>query len=199
MRKVSRFCFIAFLFAFGCKNGADAKQQEDDTVVVKNSKVKEIEEKVEKLVGMDYVGNDTAFTYEILNGWLKLELSGQKVIEVLGKPSEKGTDDYWGAIGTYVQEWNYNKLGLKLQMESDEEGGPKKVLSIKIVAPNTMKTSQGVGIGSAKEEVSKIYAAKIDAEFTNDNQIVVESIYGGVIFTIKDNKVSELFIGAAAE
>lgn len=152
--------------------------------------------------GMDFIGNNTEFQSDILNGWLKLDTKQSKVIEILGEPSSKEEDTFWGAIGTYVQKWKYEKFGLELNMESEKKGGDKKVLMITAFNPCTMTTSKKIGIGSSIEEVKEKYVDKISEELTKENgkkNIIVESIYGGVIFTFENDKVSEIFIGAAAE
>ena len=44
------------------------------------------------------------------------------------------------------------------------------------------------------------YADAIDPESgAEDESIVAGSVYGGVIFSMRDGKVEEIFIGAAAE
>jgi hypothetical protein len=121
------------------------------------------------------------------------------VIAHIGEPDSKGEDKYWGATGTYVQNWNYEQKGLKLEMESDSLNGLKKVRSIIIDSTSQLKTSQGVGIGTDYEAVKNTYAGKIDTESTNESQIVVGSVYGGIIFRFESSKVSQIFIGAGAE
>ena len=46
----------------------------------------------------------------------------------------------------------------------------------------------------------KAYAAEINREESDlPETVVVGSIYGGVVFTMKNGKVVSIFIGAAAE
>ena len=63
------------------------------------------------------------------------------------------------------------------------------------------KIIRNIGIGSSKDEVLHAYNKEInftenDLEF---DTIVAGTVYGGVIFTFKNNYVSSIFIGAAAE
>lgn len=124
--------------------------------------------------------------------------------ENLGAPS-KGEDIVWEAIGQAVQTWAYTAAGLSLDMVSDQPGGPKTVFSISIEGPSTLKTSQGIGIGSTKEEVVNAYAAfKTEAEeveslFEGQDVHLVGSIYGGMVLTFEEGKVSRIFFGASAE
>lgn len=136
---------------------------------------------------------------EVIDGWLKESIKQQIVIDKIGNPEEKGEDEYWGAIGTYVQNWDYPSLGINLEMESESQGADKIVRSITILQPCKFATSQGISIGSDTKIVKEKYLKLIDASNSDANTIVVGSIYGGTIFTLKDGAVSKIFIGAAAE
>jgi len=136
---------------------------------------------------------------EVIDGWLKESIKQQVVIDKIGNPEKKGEDEYWGAIGTYVQNWEYPSLGINLEMESENQGGDKIVRSITIIQPCKLTTSQGISIGSDTKIVKEKYLKLIDASNSDANTIVVGSIYGGTIFTVKDGAVSKIFIGAAAE
>jgi len=146
----------------------------------------------------DLESGDDNYT-DILNKWLKLDLSQSVIIDSLGQPEEKSVDTYWGATGMYVQTWKYPSKGISLDMESEKENGSKVVLSITIAAPCRMVTSELIGIGSDKDLIFKEYTSDVNAEHSDNESIVVGSIYGGVIFSIKNNKVNGIFIGAAAE
>ena len=136
---------------------------------------------------------------EVIDGWLKESIKQQVVIDKIGNPIKKGADEYWDAIGTYVQNWEYPTLGINLEMESESQGGEKTVRSISIFQPCKFTTSQGISIGSDTKIVKEKYLKLIDTSNSDANTIVVGSIYGGTIFTIKDSAVSKIFIGAAAE
>lgn len=145
---------------------------------------------------------DTVLDYsesEIIGDWIRQEVDGQVVIDELGLPEQKGEDKYWGATGTYVQNWDYTSLGISFEMESINQNEAKKVFSITIFAPCKLTTSQKVGIGTTKDIVLDKYSSHIDKSNSNENIIVVGSIYGGTIFTLENGVVSKIFIGAIAE
>lgn len=146
-----------------------------------------------------YLDNSGDLSYDIIDNWLKSGLKQKIIIDSLGEPDEKGEDTYWGATGTYVQEWKYNSKGISLEMESAEQNGNKNVLMITLISPSSCKTSKLISVGSKKEDVIKAYSGNINPEFSNDIRIVVGSIYGGIIFSIDNNIVTKIFIGAAAE
>lgn len=136
---------------------------------------------------------------EVLDSWLKESISQQAIIDKLGNPIKRGEDEYWDAIGTYVQNWEYPNLGISLEMESENQGGDKRVLSITIIQPCNFATTQGIKIGYDEKLVKEKYLKLIDTTFTDKNAIVVGSIYGGTIFYLKEGVVSSIFIGAVAE
>lgn len=142
---------------------------------------------------------DDALLNEVFDSWLSIDINQELVIFNIGEPVVKDEDEYWGATGMYVQEWHYLSLGLTLEMESEDVGLPKKVLSILITSPSSFSTNKGIHIGSGILDVRHKYSEKIDATNSDDSIIVVGSIYGGLIFYIENGYVVKIFIGAAAE
>lgn len=122
------------------------------------------------------------------------------VTKALGDPAKKSADQKEEATGDWVQTWSYPAQGLKLTMASAKKGGVKTISTITAGGACKLATARGIKIGSSLAEVSKAYG---DVESKEDSQkgksFVAGSIYGGVIFTLKDGKVSEIFLGAAAE
>jgi hypothetical protein len=136
---------------------------------------------------------------ETLGGWLNQSLDQQIVIDSIGLPDKKNQNSLWDATGTYVQQWEYKSKGITLEMESIEEISNKKVMMITIVSPCALTTSQGIGIGSDLKLIQLKYSSQIDKSASDENTIVVGSIYEGTIFTLENNKVVKIFIGASAE
>jgi hypothetical protein len=56
-----------------------------------------------------------------------------------------------------------------------------------------------MGMGSSYAEVETAYKKDIDPEATDKTQITVGSVYGGIIFSFRNDKVSRIFLGAEAE
>jgi hypothetical protein len=133
-------------------------------------------------------------------GNLKLGLKGDDVIKQLGKPARKGKDVMWEAIGEWVQKWDFPSQGIQLQMASEKKGGAKSVLAITATADCKLSTARGISIGSTEAAVKKAYGSVRDKEQSVAGKtFVAGSVYGGVIFQFEKGKVSEIFIGAAAE
>ena len=150
--------------------------------------------------GFDARGADDKWVEKEALGKLKL---GQKAVEVaalVGKPDSKGKEVEWEAIGDWVQEWRFKSQGLTLNMASKSKGGARTVLTIAAMAPCKLATARGIRIGSTIAEVTKAYGKVQDKEQSDSGKtFVAGSVYGGVIFTFSSGKVSQIFIGAAAE
>jgi hypothetical protein len=85
-------------------------------------------------------------------------------------------------------------------MASAKKGGAKRLLSITATPPCKLSTARGIHIGSSLKEVSKAYGDVQEKEQSRPGEsFVAGSLFGGIIFDLKQGKVSEIFIGAAAE
>ena len=132
-------------------------------------------------------------------GALRLKLPEAEAKQAVSCPMTPGKEQKWEADGAWHQEWHF-ACGVDLGMVSDKKGGKKTVQTIKVSGASALKTSRGVGLGASEQEVSKAYAK----EFSKDESkmpdlFVAGSLYGGVMFTFKEHRVSEIFVGAAAE
>lgn len=133
-------------------------------------------------------------------GKLHLGLAEKEVKQLIpGQPS-RGPEELWGADGAYHQEWKYPAAGITLLMVADKKGGPKSVERITITNPSTLATSKGIRIGSTEAEVNEAYGRFRNAEDSEHfGGFIAGSIFGGVMFSFQQGKVSRIFLGAAAE
>ncbi|HEY5536714.1 MAG TPA: hypothetical protein VIL99_17500 [Ignavibacteria bacterium] len=122
------------------------------------------------------------------------------VIQQFGEPEEKSKWIYWGADDSEHQSWYYRSQGLEIDFVKDDSK-TQFVSSVNISIPSNLKTSKGIGIGSTQDEVLNAYRNDINKEESkiDEGMIVAGSVYGGLIFEIKNSKVSSIFIGASAE
>lgn len=132
-------------------------------------------------------------------GKLHYEMKAKDVVELCGKAATKGPVENWEAVGLYVQKWEYPQLGLELQMSSEKKGGEQSVFMIRAAKPCKLVTTRGIQLGSTEKEVVKAYGELKGEESEPGKTFVAGSTVGGVIFTFKEEKVVEIFIGAAAE
>ena len=133
-------------------------------------------------------------------GKLHYGLAEKEVKQIISGQLQRGKEEKWGADGQYHQEWKYPEAGLTLGMVSKKKGGAKSAESISVASPSTLKTQRGIGIGSTESEVAKAYGPFRNAgDSTPGERFVAGSNFGGVIFNFEQGKVSNIFIGAAAE
>ena len=133
-------------------------------------------------------------------GNLRIDMPETEVRKTVHCTLKRGPDKLWGADGLYHQKWNYAKCGLVLDMVSEKKNTPKSIGSITIVRPSDLGTIKGVKIGSTENEVVKAYQSDWNREDSEKGKtFVAGSIYGGLIFSFRNGKVSSIFLGAAAE
>jgi len=127
-------------------------------------------------------------------------VTSSDVLTQFGEPDEKSKEELMEADGCLYQNWYYRSKGLEISFCRDQNK-TQLVGNISIYSPSELKTSKGIGIGSSKAEVLKAYKKEIDPKnkWGGPDIIVAGSEFGGLIFDIKDGKVSSIFIGAAAE
>jgi hypothetical protein len=131
-------------------------------------------------------------------GDLSLGIDDNAVLKKLGEPDKKSAAQIWGADGMEHQRWHYQSKGIELGMIRN---GSKQVVDrISLEIPCDFKTQRGIQIGSKVAEVQLAYKNELNPSSSRpESTIVAGTIYGGIIFGIKDGVVNSIFIGAAAE
>jgi hypothetical protein len=135
-------------------------------------------------------------------GGIKIGMAEKKLQDLIGQPKKKGQMKLTEATGEYDQTWLYPDKGLEITLSAPSKTGAKTVTSFTASTGCGLTTTKGIKIGSAEAEVRKAYGSfedKEDASMSEKNSFVAGSIYGGIIFTFKDKKVTRIFFGAAAE
>ncbi|PWR00167.1 hypothetical protein [Leucothrix pacifica] len=131
---------------------------------------------------------------------LKLDMTIQEFEPLVLCRVEKGEPVLWSGIGEIIQEWNYEDCGIKLQLSTVDPETPQIISSIMVRQPSELETSRGIQIGSTEQEVMEAYADYLDEDYSvAGDTLVAGSIYGGLVFTFKDNLVDSMFLGAGAE
>ena len=131
-------------------------------------------------------------------GNISIGISDSDTLKILGDPTQKSTARIWSADGMEHQRWYYQTKGIELDMIGKESNQAVNMIIIK--NPCNYKTQRGIQIGSSDIEVQSAYKNEIDPHYNKStSEIVAGTIYGGIIFGLKDNTVTSIFIGAAAE
>jgi hypothetical protein len=133
-------------------------------------------------------------------GQLKLGMNESNLIKAMGKPETKSEPEVWGADGMEHTTWTYTSKGLVFELA--KEPGSKNesfMFSIMATAPCNLKTLRGIGIGDKKEVVLAAYSSEIDPSFSDEDAIVIGSVFGGILVGLKNGSVQSIFIGASSE
>lgn len=196
--------FFTFSILIFC-SCADNKESSNSSEIIQNDSFETIstenfntEETItkEEEKHLNDLGFDLMYS-ENLND-LKLGLTKFKVEKILGTPSDMSSNEIWGADGEYHQTYNYKELGIELDMIGDNDES-KKVNMITINKPCNYKTSRNIHIGSNVSDLKIAYRQYYNKDYSDNETFVAGSIYGGVIFTLKNDVVESIFIGAGAE
>lgn len=151
------------------------------------------------LMSVGCVSNEVSLPEGDRVGQFYLGLSEAEVKKNMSCPVTYGKDEMWGADGLYHQSWDYTDCGMLFDMTSSEQNASKVIESITVVAPSRLKTDKGIGIGSTKEEVMDAYRSRWNKGESRDDLFVVDSIFGGILFRLKEGQVENVFVGAGAE
>jgi len=131
-------------------------------------------------------------------GFISIGISDSDTLKILGNPEQKSDTRIWGADGREHQRWYYQTKGIELDMIGKESNQAVNMIILK--SPCDYKTQRGIQIGSSNIEVQSAYRNEINPHGSSSSStIVAGTIYGGIIFNLKDNIVTSIFIGAAAE
>ncbi len=141
----------------------------------------------------------TADSFDTAIGPLKLGIPSEAVIKALGPPESKGKAQVEPATGDTLQTWSYESQGLILTMALNDDNAA--LSDVLVQAPSTLKTREGIGIGSNFKKAAATYSRAIAPEEQqfDRNVLIIGSIYGGLFLTNKKGVVSEIFLGAGAE
>jgi hypothetical protein len=132
--------------------------------------------------------------------------AAELAVDTFGEPASKSEPMEMGATGETVSSWSWPKHGLTIVMVLDAEAQSGTVSSMTVTAPSTITTSRGVGIGTPRADVDRIYAPFFgvgrepdEPDTTSPESLIIGSVYGGTFFTFAAGKVTEIFVGAGAE
>ncbi len=132
-------------------------------------------------------------------GGLALGLTAKKVVAKLGEPESKDEIAEEGATGLWVSNWHWPKQGVELAMAAGKKDGAPTINSLTLTPPSVLKNPRGIGIGSRRDDVLKAFGKAVDKTASKGDEILIGSVYGGVFFDLKDQKVIKIFVGAGAE
>jgi hypothetical protein len=128
-------------------------------------------------------------------GGLKIGADEKAILAVLGAPKHEDKSQQEGATMDYVSEWTWPTASIT--MFSDTGKPPWKARLISIAKTSTLETSQHIHLGSTRADVEKAYK-RSDEDDGKPDQFLVGSIYGGVMFEFKKDRVVTISMGPFA-
>lgn len=129
-------------------------------------------------------------------GELMLGAKMKDVIARLGPPTSTTAPQEEGATGDVIVTSTWP--GIEIDSAQRHDGA--EVVRVNVQAPFAGKTLRGIGIGSTEAEVVTAYLDTSDPRATVAGEsFVAGSLFGGLIFSFTEGRVSSMFLGAAAE
>jgi len=152
------------------------------------------------LCSLSFAGESFSVLRSESVGEFRIGLPAGEVSRMGAGKWKRGAEQRWEADAAWHQKWTLSGQGLVLDMVSAEKGAPKEVASITVTSPSGLATKKGLRIGSSAREVQAAYRSVWNKEESRQfDCFVAGSIYGGLLFRFQNGKVSEIFLGAAAE
>ena len=135
-------------------------------------------------------------------GPLRIGLPAKEMHRLMGDWKQLSEPVLWAADGLEHWEAAYELPGILVglaRVPGDEAGA--FVSSILAAGPREWKTARGLGIGDPVELVMSLYADAIDPLWNTDlsREILIGSLYGGMLVSLEDGLVVSLYLGAMAE
>jgi hypothetical protein len=128
-------------------------------------------------------------------GGLKMGADEKAILAALGAPKHKDKSVQEGATMEFVSDWTWPTASIN--MVSDTGKPPWKARLISISKTSTLETSQHIHLGSTRADVEKAYK-RSDEDDGKPDQFLVGSIYGGLLFEFKKDRVVTISMGPFA-
>jgi hypothetical protein len=128
-------------------------------------------------------------------GPLRIGMTYQDLSKVLQLPHTKDQMYFCAVDGLDHQIWNYDKIGVQLEMDG-KELCEQTIGAVHIKSPSTWTTTRRIGIGSSRIDVIKAYKRSIYTHSDlSASDLIAGSAYGGIQFIFEKDLVKEIFIG----
>jgi len=132
-------------------------------------------------------------------GPLKLGMTTKEALQAVGEPATKDEREEEPATGDFLEIWHYPE-GLTLIFKASAADSPLHIGGISIEPPSKLKTARGVGLGTSRDEVKRIYADVVpEDDETMSDVIVLGSYYWGMFLGFEGSGVATIYFGDGAE
>jgi hypothetical protein len=129
-------------------------------------------------------------------GPVRRGMTDARVKRAAGAPSATSEPQRAEATGMWEKSWDYP--GVQLWFEAKRaRGAPWVLRAVLVKAGSDWRTRRGIAIGSTRAQVVKAYRRDTNQAASTGDQIVTGASHGGVTFTLVEDRVTEIFVGAA--
>jgi hypothetical protein len=128
-------------------------------------------------------------------GGLKIGADEKAILAALGAPKHKDKAVQEGATMEYASDWTWPTASIN--MVSDTGKPPWKARLISVSKTSTLETTQHIHLGSTRADVEKAYKRSEEDDGKPD-QFLVGSVYGGLLFEFKKDRVVTISMGPFA-
>jgi hypothetical protein len=132
-------------------------------------------------------------------GPVRLWMSESELLDAVGQPDSQSEPEVWGADGSMHSVWSYVTLGLYLDMLQYDESSAPVVFSITADDSCDYETQQGIRIGDTRDDVMAVYADVYNPYESEEDLLVLGSIFCGMLVTLENDVVTGFYVGAIAE
>lgn len=196
MKRIWSVFLIVLMAGCGNQNAVESNGNENNTTLSSDTAAETTQ--TDQSAPKDFEAIGFALMESETIGELKLGLTTDEVIALLGQPGKVSENEYWEADGAYHRTYSYPDLGIELDL-AGEESEIKVVNMILAAQPCSLETSKGIVLGNNYTDVDQAYEGYLNPEFSDTQTLVAGSIYGGVVFSFEDGILQTIFVGASAE
>ncbi len=166
-------------------------KQHSDTA---GSVLSEVEEPVDSV---EEIKRGVHLMYEEGFGGIKAGIHSEEVIAILGEPDIKSEIKYVSEDDSNRQTWIYMDKGCELSFYVFDDS-TWQVESYSLNQNSILRSERGIGISNTTEEVRLAYEQEL-ARQQGEEQIIVGTLRGGIVFWLTEGKVSNIFVGSSVE
>jgi hypothetical protein len=131
-------------------------------------------------------------------GGIRLYDKSSKVTGKYGPPDKKIKGEMEAATGCVIWTCNYRKQGLTFEICASEDTNKMTVRSVRASGKSKAKTGKGIGLGSTRSAVKKVYG-NLALKDSGVEAVEDEENRRALYFTFKGGKVVEIFFSEMPE
>jgi len=129
-------------------------------------------------------------------GPLHAGMTAKELTAALGAPRAKEPATKEEATGGWFTTWTWR--GASALLVANSKTGPWRARDVSVTAPSSYATKRGIRVGSTRVDVERLYPPPPGDSQQDPDTYLVGSVYGGMLFSFANDRVSGISIGAFA-